>query len=54
MKVSIIGGGVMGEALLGAALERGVFKPADVTVCELLAPRRAQEADAQACWSCIG
>lgn len=32
----------MGEALLGAALERGVFKPADVTVCELLAPRRAQ------------
>ncbi|MEO9255628.1 MAG: pyrroline-5-carboxylate reductase [Tepidiformaceae bacterium] len=42
MKVAIIGGGVMGESLLGAAIERGVFEPASVTVCELLEPRRAQ------------
>ena len=42
MKVTIIGGGVMGEAILGAAIERGVFDPADVTVCELLEHRRAQ------------
>ncbi|MCK9521103.1 MAG: pyrroline-5-carboxylate reductase [Dehalococcoidia bacterium] len=40
MKVAIIGGGVMGEAILGAALERGVFAPGDATVCELVAPRR--------------
>lgn len=41
MKVAIIGGGVMGEALLGAAIERSVFSPSDVTVCERLEPRRA-------------
>ena len=42
MKVTIIGGGVMGEAILSAAIERGVFEPASVTVCELLEHRRAQ------------
>ncbi len=42
MKVAIIGGGVMGEAILGAAIERSVFDPKDVTVCELLEHRRAQ------------
>ena len=42
MKVTIIGGGVMGEAILGAALERNVFDAASVTVCELLEHRRAQ------------
>ena len=41
MKVAIVGGGVMGEAMLGAALAQGVFAPADVTVAEVLAPRRA-------------
>lgn len=42
MKVTIIGGGVMGEAILAAALERNVFDPGSVTVCELLEHRRAQ------------
>jgi pyrroline-5-carboxylate reductase len=42
VKVTIIGGGVMGEAILSAAIERGVFEPASVTVCELLEHRRAQ------------
>ena len=42
MNVTIIGGGVMGEAILAAAIDRGVFAPADVTVCELLEHRRAQ------------
>lgn len=42
MKVTIVGGGVMGEAILGAAIERHVFDPANVTVCELLDHRRAQ------------
>ena len=42
MNVTIIGGGVMGEAILGAAIERGVFDPANVTVCELIEHRRAQ------------
>ena len=42
MKVAIIGGGVMGEAILGAALDRGVFEPEQVTVCEKLEQRRDQ------------
>lgn len=42
MKVAIIGGGVMGEAILGAALDREVFAPLDVTVCEKVEHRRAQ------------
>lgn len=42
MKVAIIGGGVMGEAILGAAIERRVFEPNNVTVCEVLEHRRAQ------------
>ncbi len=42
MNVTIVGGGVMGEAILGAAIERGVFDPASVTVCELIEHRRAQ------------
>lgn len=42
MKVAIIGGGVMGEAILAAAIERRVFMPGDVTVCELLEHRRNQ------------
>ena len=45
MKVAIIGGGVMGEAILGAALERGVFAREDVTVCEVVAARRKTLAD---------
>jgi pyrroline-5-carboxylate reductase len=42
MNVVIVGGGVMGEAILGAALEGGVFLPGDVTVIEKLEPRRDQ------------
>ena len=42
MKIAIIGGGVMGEALLAAALERHVFEPSTVTVCELIERRRLQ------------
>lgn len=42
MKVAIIGGGVMGEAILAAALERGVFEAGHVTVCEKLAHRADQ------------
>ena len=40
MKVCIVGGGVMGEAILGAALDRGVFRATDVTVVEKLSERR--------------
>jgi len=42
MKVAIIGGGVMGEALLCAAIDRGVFSNSEVVVCELLEHRRNQ------------
>ncbi|MFN0095246.1 MAG: pyrroline-5-carboxylate reductase [Dehalococcoidia bacterium] len=40
MRLTIIGGGVMGEAILSAALARGVYGPSDVTVCELVETRR--------------
>jgi len=40
MKIAIIGGGVMGEAILAAALERNVFQPSDATVCEVVPNRR--------------
>jgi len=40
MKLSIIGGGVMGEALTAAVLSKGVAAPQEVTVCELLPERR--------------
>lgn len=42
MKVAIIGGGVMGEAILAAALERGVFDASRVCVCDVVETRRAQ------------
>lgn len=42
MKVAIVGGGVMGEAILGAALERGVFSAPEVTVIEKVEARRDQ------------
>ncbi len=40
MRVAIVGGGVMGEAILAGALDRGVLAPGDVTVVELIAERR--------------
>lgn len=40
MNIAIVGGGVMGEAILGAALERGVFGPESVTVAEVVEHRR--------------
>lgn len=42
MKIAVIGGGVMGEAIVRAAIERGVFAPGDVTVSEVVAARREQ------------
>jgi pyrroline-5-carboxylate reductase len=42
MKVAIIGGGVMGEAILAAAIDRRVFDPRNVVVCEVLEHRRNQ------------
>ncbi|MGE0600749.1 MAG: pyrroline-5-carboxylate reductase [Dehalococcoidia bacterium] len=41
MKLTIVGGGVMGEAILGAALEAGVIEAGAVTVIEKLESRRA-------------
>jgi len=41
MNIALIGAGVMGEAILHSALERGVFTAGDVTVCEKVADRRA-------------
>jgi pyrroline-5-carboxylate reductase len=40
VKVAIVGGGVMGEAILGAALDIGVFEAAEVTVIEKIEARR--------------
>ncbi len=40
MRLTIIGGGVMGEAILAPALARGLVGPGDVTVCEIVEKRR--------------
>ena len=40
MKIAIIGGGVMGEAILSATLDAGLLNAADVTVCEVVEARR--------------
>ena len=40
MTVAIVGGGVMGEAILGGAIDRGVLAPRDVTVVEVMDERR--------------
>lgn len=40
MRLSFIGGGVMGEAMLSAALDAGVVSAAEVTVCEIVEARR--------------
>ena len=45
MRVAIVGGGVMGEAILAGALDRGVFEASDVTVVELIAERREDLAE---------
>jgi len=42
MKTVIVGGGVMGEAMLNAALQAGTLAAADVTVVEKVEARRAQ------------
>jgi pyrroline-5-carboxylate reductase len=42
MKAVIVGGGVMGEALLAGALDRGVFEASEVTVIEKVDARRTQ------------
>lgn len=41
MKVAIIGGGVMGEAILAGGLAEGVLQPASVVVCEKVEARAA-------------
>lgn len=41
MTISLVGAGVMGEAILHSALERGVFSAGEVLVCEKLPDRRA-------------
>ena len=34
MKLAFIGGGVMGEAMIGGVLRNALAKPADVAACE--------------------
>jgi pyrroline-5-carboxylate reductase len=40
MKLAFIGGGVMGEAIISALLDKGVAQPADITACDIVARRR--------------
>jgi pyrroline-5-carboxylate reductase len=40
MKLAFVGGGVMGEAIIGAVLSNGLAQPEDVAACDILAPRR--------------
>ena len=41
MRLAFIGGGVMGEAILAAALARKLADADEVAVCEVLAKRRS-------------
>lgn len=41
MRTAFVGGGTMAEAILSRALERGVLSPAEITVAEPMAARRA-------------
>jgi pyrroline-5-carboxylate reductase len=40
MKLAFIGGGVMGEAIISALLDKGIVQAADITVCDIVARRR--------------
>ena len=40
MKLAFIGGGVMGEAIIGALLGKGIARAKDITACEVVAQRR--------------
>ncbi|MGQ9573611.1 MAG: pyrroline-5-carboxylate reductase [Dehalococcoidia bacterium] len=40
MKLTFIGGGVMGEAIISALLAKSVVQPTDLTVCDIAARRR--------------
>jgi pyrroline-5-carboxylate reductase len=40
VRLALIGGGVMGEAIIAAVLERGLAQPADVTACDVVPQRR--------------
>ena len=46
MRINVIGGGFMGEAIIGQAIARGVAQPDDVRVCEIH-PRRCEELTAR-------
>ncbi|AII58945.1 pyrroline-5-carboxylate reductase [Dehalococcoides mccartyi CG4] len=41
MKIAFIGGGNMGEAILGALIQKNICPPKDITVSEIKAERRA-------------
>ena len=45
MSIAIVGGGVMGEAILDGAIERGVVSAGEVTVVELIPARREELED---------
>jgi pyrroline-5-carboxylate reductase len=40
VKLAFVGGGVMGEAIIGAVLSNGLAQPEDVAACDILASRR--------------
>lgn len=40
MRLTVIGGGVMGEAIIGALIAKGVTAPSDVVACDILEGRR--------------
>lgn len=46
MRIGLIGGGFMGEALLSAALKKGVVEPAGAAVCDVAEARRDHLASA--------
>jgi len=40
VRLAVVGGGVMGEAIIAAVLERRLAQPSDITACDVVAQRR--------------
>jgi pyrroline-5-carboxylate reductase len=40
MKLAFIGGGMMGEAIIAGALNKGIAKPDEIAACDIVAARR--------------
>ncbi len=54
MRIALIGGGVMAEAIIAGALKNGVAAPADITVADIAEARRTHLSTTHAVSTCEG